>query len=104
MCSAWATIRPSASNSAAEQSRRSLMFEEYDARMSSAPISSAMPLRALERTDRVTGSMPLIGLSTSVPVSSTRPRQPGRTTQVASASSTIAGPSSSSPAPSAPRS
>ena len=28
MCSAWATIRPSASNSAAEQSRRSLMLEE----------------------------------------------------------------------------
>jgi hypothetical protein len=28
MCSAWATIRPSASNSAAEQSRRSLMFDE----------------------------------------------------------------------------
>jgi hypothetical protein len=28
MCSAWATIRPLASNSAVEQSRRSLMFEE----------------------------------------------------------------------------
>ena len=28
MCSAWATILPSASKSAVEQSRRSLMFEE----------------------------------------------------------------------------
>jgi hypothetical protein len=28
MCSAWATIAPDASNSAAEQSRRSLMLEE----------------------------------------------------------------------------
>src|SRR5919197_356522 len=56
MCSAWATIFPSASKSAAEQSRRSLMFEEYAPRMRTAPISSATPARALARTERVTGS------------------------------------------------
>src|SRR5436190_19627399 len=56
MCSAWATMRPPASNSAAEQSRRSLMLEEYAPWMSSAPASSAMLASALERTDRVTGS------------------------------------------------
>src|SRR4051795_7022445 len=56
MCSAWATMRPSASNSAAEQSRRSLMFDEYAPRISTAPISSAMPASALASTDSVTGS------------------------------------------------
>ena len=56
MCSAWATIRPRASNSAAEQSRRSLMFEEYALRTSAVPISSATPDSALVSTDSVIGS------------------------------------------------
>ena len=56
MCSACAIIRPAASNSAAEQSRRSLMFEEYAPRTSTVPISSAIPASALRSTDRVMGS------------------------------------------------
>ncbi len=58
MCSACATIRPDASNSAAEQSLRSLMFEEYALRTSTVPISSAIPARALRSTDSVIGSIP----------------------------------------------
>ena len=46
MCSAWATIRPSASKIAVEQSRRSLMFAEKAERISAAPISSATARRA----------------------------------------------------------
>ena len=42
MCSAWETICPLGSNSAVEQSRRSLMFAEKAERMSTAPISSAI--------------------------------------------------------------
>src|ERR687898_2767678 len=56
MCSAWATILPWASKSAVEQSRLSFMFEEYEPLMRTAPISSAMPDRALAKTERVTGS------------------------------------------------
>ena len=40
MCSACMTICPSASNSAVEASRRSLMFDECAERISTAPISS----------------------------------------------------------------
>ena len=46
MCSAWAIIRPRASKSAVEQSRRSLMFAEKAERTRAAPISSA-----IERSD-----------------------------------------------------
>src|SRR5579862_2735452 len=42
MCSACAIIRPRSSNSAVEQSRRSLMFAENEERISTAPISSAI--------------------------------------------------------------
>src|ERR1700756_2535749 len=42
MCSAWAIIRPPSSNSAVEQSRRSLMLAEKDERIRTAPISSAI--------------------------------------------------------------
>jgi hypothetical protein len=38
-------IRPLASNSAVEQSRRSLMFAEKEERIRTAPISSAMERR-----------------------------------------------------------
>ena len=47
MCSAWTTIRPRSSNSAVEQSRRSLMFAEKAERISAAPISSAIARRPL---------------------------------------------------------
>ena len=50
MCSAWAIMRPRSSKSAAEQSRRSLMFAEKAERTSTAPISSATDRRALPRT------------------------------------------------------
>ena len=40
MCSACMTISPRGSNSAVEQSRRSLMFAECALRTSAAPISS----------------------------------------------------------------
>src|SRR5215469_15950307 len=42
MCSACAIIRPRSSNSAVEQSRRSLMFAEKEERIRTAPISSAI--------------------------------------------------------------
>ena len=45
MCSACTSSVPSAVNSAAEQSARSLMFGLYAARRSTAPISSATPVR-----------------------------------------------------------
>ena len=41
MCSACAIIRPRSSNSAVEQSRRSLTFAENAERIRTAPISSA---------------------------------------------------------------
>src|SRR5688572_216212 len=56
MWAAWATIEPWASNSAADESRRSLMLGEYAPRTRAAPISSATPANPLARTDRVTGS------------------------------------------------
>src|SRR5215211_5134432 len=61
MCSAWATMLPSASKSAVEQSRLSLIFEEQEPRIRTAPISSAIPARALARTESVTGSsLPIV--------------------------------------------
>src|SRR6185312_4482423 len=54
MCSAWATISPSESNTAAEQSARSLMFGEYAARRSATPISSATPASACRNTSSST--------------------------------------------------
>src|SRR3954447_8452260 len=54
MCSAWATISPSGSNTAAEQSARSLMFGEYAARRSATPISSATPASACRNTSSST--------------------------------------------------
>src|SRR5699024_5139706 len=46
---------PSAANTAAEQSARSLMFGEYDARRRATPISSATPARACRTTSSCTG-------------------------------------------------
>ena len=81
MCSAWATMRPRASKSAAEQSRRSLMFDEDALRTSTVPISSAIPERAALITDRVTGSTFAPGRG--CPTASGSPAQPGRTRHVA---------------------
>ena len=46
MCSACITISPAASKTAAEQSRRSLMFAEWAERIRTAPISSQAEARA----------------------------------------------------------
>src|SRR5918998_1957699 len=54
MCSAWATISPSRSNTAAEQSARSLIFGEYAARRRATPISSATPASACRNTSSST--------------------------------------------------
>jgi hypothetical protein len=50
MCSAWQTVAPCLSNSAVEQSRRSLMFAEKLARTSASPISSTIADNALAIT------------------------------------------------------
>src|SRR3954454_14218200 len=57
MCSACMTIAPSASNSAQDASRRSLMFAECEARTSTAPISSQAARSAPVATLSVTGSI-----------------------------------------------
>ena len=56
MCSACTSSSPPAVNSAAEQSARSLMLGLYDARRSTAPISSAMPVRRAISTCSDAGS------------------------------------------------
>src|SRR3982751_3266251 len=56
MCSACMTISPRGSNSAVEQSRRSLMFAECALRTSAAPISSHAALSAPLTTCSSTGS------------------------------------------------
>ena len=75
MCSACATIRPRASKSAAEQSRRSLMFDEYALRTSTVPISSATPQSARAITARVTG--PSARPQDERAAASSSPSQPG---------------------------
>src|SRR5919206_3765081 len=67
MCSAWATISPSRSNTAAEQSARSLMFGEYAARSSATPISSATPASACRNTSSSTAVMSAIEAHHQVP-------------------------------------
>ena len=56
MCSACASISPSATKTAAEQSARSLMFGENAVRRSTTPISSATEARRLRATSSETGS------------------------------------------------
>ena len=53
MCSACAMTWPRVSKIAVEQSRRSLMLLEYDARMRAAPISSATVRSAEPMTSSV---------------------------------------------------
>src|SRR3954463_4735832 len=60
MCSACAIIRPRSSNSAVEQSRRSLIFAENEERIRTAPISSA-----IDRSDAPT-TCSSIGAMTSL--------------------------------------
>ena len=57
MCSACTSSVPSAVNSAAEQSARSLMFGLYAARRSTAPISSATPVSREINTCSVAASI-----------------------------------------------
>src|SRR5258705_5153692 len=57
MCSACATTLPRGSKTAVEQSWRSLMFVEYDDRMSTWPISSAADSSAAPITSSVMRSM-----------------------------------------------
>ena len=100
MCSACMTIAASASNSAHEQSRRSLMLAEWAALTSTAPISSqaarSAPGDAPRQRDRVHAHS---ALQPDRAAPRRSPRQPGGTTSVASGSSTIAGPSTRRPAP-----
>src|SRR3989449_2297481 len=56
MCSAWATMRPSASKSAQLALIRSLMFGEYAVRRSATPISSGMNDNPVCRISRSAGS------------------------------------------------
>ena len=60
MCSACMTNSPSGVKSAAEQSRRSLMFGEWAERMSTAPISSQIDRSRPTRTPSAIGSRPLM--------------------------------------------
>ena len=102
MCSACMTIAPSASNSAVDASRRSLMLAEWAERTSTAPISSQAARSAPSITCRVTGPMPL---TTRAP-GSRRRRRPRRSSREAPPASsprarTTAGPASrASPGPS----
>src|ERR1044071_7220434 len=57
MCSACATTLPRGSKTAVEQSWRSLMFVEYDDRMSTWPISSAAESSAAPITSSVMRSI-----------------------------------------------
>ena len=67
---------PSASNSAVEASRRSLMFAEWAERTSTAPISSHAARSAPSITWRAIGSSPLIASITTA--SPSRGRRPAR--------------------------
>src|SRR3979490_3142978 len=56
MCSAWQSVSPAALNSAVEQSRRSLMLVECEARISVSPVSSTIEAMAAPITSMVMGS------------------------------------------------
>src|SRR5262245_50343938 len=59
MCSAWQSVSPAALNSAVEQSRRSLMLVECEARISVSPVSSTIEPMAAPITSTVMGSSAL---------------------------------------------
>ena len=90
MCSAWAIIRPRSSNSAVEQSRRSLMFAEKAERTSTAPISSATARSALPMNLEL--NIHVLVERSSVLFPSLSPTHPGGIQQVAPSSSTTLGP------------
>ena len=61
MCSAWQSVSPAALNSAVEQSRRSLMLVECEARISVSPVSSTIEAMAAPMTSMVMGSRVVMG-------------------------------------------
>ena len=91
MCSACVTIRPPSSNSAVEQSRRSLMLAENAERTSTAPISSAIARSEAPITWSSIGITPS-SAGSSVPCGSVSPAQPAGTQAVAPSSSSTCGP------------
>ena len=94
MCSACTSSSPSAVNSAAEQSARSLMFGLNAARRSTAPISSATPSsRYDEHLQRSRIERHAHRSITNAPASPTRARPAGGTQIVQSGSAMTAGPS-----------
>ncbi len=103
MCSAWTSSVPSAVNRAAEQSARSLMLGLNAARRSTAPISSAMPVRRAISTGSAAGSSGVTSrpptrsagrraVSTRAPSGPGSARQPSATQMVQSGSAITAGP------------
>ena len=72
MCAACATSRPSASKSAVEQSRRSLMLAEKAPRTSTTPISSAIPHEGAAEHRSATSRVSLRALPRAAPA---RPRR-----------------------------
>ena len=97
MCSACITICPSASNSAVEASRRSLMLEECAERISTTPISSQAARSAPVTTCSSIGSSTLTPPAPRAQVDRAvlrrpSPDQPGGTSSVASGSAHSAGP------------
>ena len=103
MCGAFAIRLPSASNSAHEKSRRSLMLTEYAVFCSCSPICSAMFMNRWLNTSSRTGST-LVPIACRASRGATRSStrwssavmracQPGSTMVVALRSATIAGPS-----------
>src|SRR5271170_1547747 len=80
MCSAWQSVSPAALNSAVEQSRRSLMLVECEARISVSPVSSTIEPMAAPITSTVIGSMLPLGHTTThflKPRAEKRPRSDG---------------------------
>lgn len=83
MCSAWARRAPAGSNTAAEQSARSLMFGLNAPLRSTAPISAATPESLAIRTlssAADSSPCPVVFISNSR-VSTSAPRGPGRPVQ-----------------------
>jgi hypothetical protein len=114
MCGALAISPPSASNSAQEKSRRSLMLTECAVDWRRTPICSATDMNRLLKTSSMTGSawVPTsarsgLGVTRDMsrsPRAVTRACQPGSTTVVASSSVMMAGPSTACPGRSPARS
>ena len=92
MCSACTSSSPSAVNSAAEQSARSLMFGLYAARRSTAPISSAIDRRAARSRTCSAAGFTSRSHHPRAERGPARRAQPSGTHTVQSGSATTAGP------------